>query len=253
LRQLGVLDETSWRGKQVIIPNYMQGASNCVVSTPHYLVCCRSDCEGLLGELEESVGAPTASPERLLEVVGGLMAQSSLDDDTPTLLTSSLRNQLALIAATNQGEVPLHGRLFGQWLHYVFPRECAFPHKAGVAASISPHEFGDFAATNGEMLLHALDKRNATIGPVNKEEAEWMTQWSPEEELVAEHAATSKLDLFAPWERRGGAARILSIVSFFGVSALLLRVLRSGFSKLGGFASSSSRPSCVFSEKQHYV
>ena len=22
--------------------------------------------------------------------------------------------------------VPLHGRLFSQWLHYVFPRECAF-------------------------------------------------------------------------------------------------------------------------------
>ena len=26
---LGALDETSWLGKQVIIPNYIQGASNC--------------------------------------------------------------------------------------------------------------------------------------------------------------------------------------------------------------------------------
>jgi len=249
LRQLGVLDETSSRGKQVIIPNYIQGASNCVVSTPHYLVCCSSDCEVLLSELEEAVAAPTASPERLLEVVGGLISQSSLDDDAPTLLTRSLRHQLRQIADTNQGEVPLHGRLFGQWLHYVFPRQCAFPHKAGVAASVSPHEFGDYAATSGEMLLHAMDKDNATVGPVNKEGAEWMSQWSPEEELVAEHSASS-MDLFAPWERRNGAARILSIVSFLGVVAVLLKVLRSGVSNIGR---DTSRESCMWSEKQHYV
>merc|ERR1719433_2069986 len=33
LRELGALDETSsWRGKQVIVANYMQAASNCVVT-----------------------------------------------------------------------------------------------------------------------------------------------------------------------------------------------------------------------------
>jgi len=32
LRDLGALDETStWRGKQVIIANYIQGASNCII------------------------------------------------------------------------------------------------------------------------------------------------------------------------------------------------------------------------------
>ena len=29
------------------------------------------------------------------------------------------------------GKVPIHGRLFAQWLHYVFPRDCAFPYKSG--------------------------------------------------------------------------------------------------------------------------
>merc|ERR1719420_125490 len=62
LRDLGALDETSrWHGKQVIIPNYIQGASNCIVSTSHYLVCCANECEPLLGEIEAAVGAPAAT------------------------------------------------------------------------------------------------------------------------------------------------------------------------------------------------
>jgi len=45
LRELGALDESSpWRGKQVIVSNYMQAASNCVVTRSHYLVCCMVEC-----------------------------------------------------------------------------------------------------------------------------------------------------------------------------------------------------------------
>merc|ERR1719327_407851 len=84
LREMGALDETSrWRGKQVIIPNYMQAASNCIVSTPHYLVCCQNHCESLLEEIELAVGAPMASPSELLAVVGNMTAQTSLEDDAP--------------------------------------------------------------------------------------------------------------------------------------------------------------------------
>merc|ERR1719221_378399 len=63
LRELGALDESSsWTGPQVIIPNYIQSTSNCIVSSSHYLVCCVNDCESLLGEIESAVGAPTAPP-----------------------------------------------------------------------------------------------------------------------------------------------------------------------------------------------
>jgi len=253
LRQLGVLDETSSRGKQVIIPNYMQGASNCIVATTHYMVCCASDCESLLSELEDAVGAPTATPERVLKVVGGLVAQSSLDDDLSIPLTGSLRAQLLQIAATNNGEVALHGRLFSQWLHYVFPRECAFPHKAGVAASIAPHEFGDYYTSSADMLKHALqdmqDASNASAAPVSKESTEWMSQWSPEEELVAEHAGPS--DFSAPWERRSGAAKVFSVVSFLGMLVMMLSALRTSLSKSGrGPSKSSLLPAA---SKQHYV
>merc|ERR1719420_1915788 len=84
LRDLGALDETSrWMGKQVIIPNYIQAASNCIISTPHYMVCCANDCEMLLGEIERAVGAPVASPDELLSLVGNMTSQTTLDHDDP--------------------------------------------------------------------------------------------------------------------------------------------------------------------------
>merc|ERR1719277_1860387 len=65
LRQLGALDETSrWHGKEVIIPNYIEAASNCLIAAPHYLVCCIDHCEHILGELEVEIVAPVALPSR---------------------------------------------------------------------------------------------------------------------------------------------------------------------------------------------
>ena len=58
LRELGVLDESSpRRGKQVMIPNYLQVASNCIVTTPQYSVCCKNECEQLLGDIELAIDA----------------------------------------------------------------------------------------------------------------------------------------------------------------------------------------------------
>merc|ERR1740121_19660 len=194
LRQLGALDETSWRGKQVIVSNYMQGASNCAVATP----------------------------ERLLEIITGMVAQSSLDDDFPPSLTGSMQLQLEQIAAAHSGKVPLHGRLFAQWFHYVFPRECAFPHKAGVVSTTTPHEHGQFYASDVEMHLHALNANHSSL--VSKEGQEWMSQWSPEEELIAEHAAGFE----ALWECGLGAAKLMSIASFVSMATM---ILRSGLEK----------------------
>merc|ERR1719284_1407664 len=106
LRDLGALDETSlWHGKQVIIPNYLQASSNCIVATSHYLVCCMNECEGLLGEIEQQVGQPMASPEQILEIVGTLSSSSS-EDDEPPVLDKGLAEQLRSVAAPHGGLVP---------------------------------------------------------------------------------------------------------------------------------------------------
>jgi len=189
LRDLGALDETSsWYGKQVIIPNYMQAVSNCVVGSKHYLVCCQNDCEDIFGEIESKLPRPTAQADQILSVVGNITAQLSVDDDDPPHLDASLHSQLNQIAAGNGGQVPLHGRLFAQWLHYVFPRQCPFPHKSGTASALTPAEFGDgFIASKNEMKTHAASvNETELVAAMGKEDLQWMSQWSPEEELITD-------------------------------------------------------------------
>merc|ERR1719265_1672134 len=199
LREMGVLDETSsWKGKQVIIPNYMQAASNCIVATQHYLVCCINECESLLTEIEMRIAAPTATPSEILAIVQNMTSPVSEDDDAPLRLDKSLTSQLEQVALSTGGKVPLHGRLFAQWLHYVFPRECPFPHKTGVVSSATPSEYGEsHIATTEDMRQYAADATSLDIPEsLGKDELQWMSQWSEDEELTLDYS----LELRAPWE-----------------------------------------------------
>jgi len=207
LRQLGALDESSsWHGKQVIIPNYLQATSNCIVNSQHYSVCCANECEGLMGEIEGAVQAPVATPEEILSIVAKMTSPSGVDK--PLELGNHQEVQLRRIAKMHSGRVPLHGRLFAQWLHYAFPRECPFPHKTGKAAQARPDEFGsDFVATVEEMGRHAHGVENATAawearqGPPPTD-SHYMSQWSEEEELLVDYAS----QLRWPWLVRHGLA-----------------------------------------------
>ena len=54
LQELGApVDTSAWYGKEVIIPNYIQGTSNCMVATSHYHVCCLIMCEEILRAIED--------------------------------------------------------------------------------------------------------------------------------------------------------------------------------------------------------
>jgi len=204
LRQLGALDESSsWSGPKVVITNYMQAASNCIVSAAHYRVCCMNECESILGEVEDFAASPLASAEVILQALAN---HSSPLDDNIVKLSKSMKRQLEDIArASPGGLVPLHGRLFAQWLHYAFPRECPFPHRAGETVALSPLEFGDqYAASEEEMAAVAT----STPAPANSSDDDHMSQWSQEEELLSE---TTRLH--APWEpRMSGSVMCLFLV-----------------------------------------
>lgn len=220
LRELGALDESSSiTGPQVIIPNYIQATSNCIVSTSHYLVCCQNECEDILGEIELARASPTASPKEILAFVANMTSRGSIEDDESDespQLKGELTEQLELIANMQGGVVPLHGRLFSQWLHYVFPRECPFPHKLGLTSSVTPIQYGeDYVATDSDMKKHAVNASKASIPiSVNKDELQWMSQWSPDEEFIVDYSS----ELGMSWERRLllGAAGIVLLV--FGIT-----------------------------------
>jgi hypothetical protein len=214
LRSLGALDDSPGKGPSVIVANYLQGASNCIVTEEHYRVCCVNECEAHLSDIERAVESPTATPDQIVAVVGNI---SDLDDSSLGLSTS-LESQLREIARLHKGRVPLHGRLFALWLHYVFPHDCSFPYRAGTVTDMAPEEYSGYIASAHEMESNAeTDSRGTNASafegaPLEEGEAlQW--QWNQEEEeLVAEHWV-------APWESRGASP---SGVAAASVAAVLL-------------------------------
>jgi len=227
LRDLGALDDSSWRGPQVIIPNYMQAASNCIVSTPNYLVCCVNECEDVMGEIERQFQMPVAPADRVLNLVANM---TNFDDERPDL-NGTLGAQLHRIAEVHGGQVPLHGRLFAQWLHYVFPRECPFPHKIGATVTQTPIERGDDTlASRDEVERHASTRNLNSESADLAEEADVMSQWTEDEELVGDYSAQMR----APWQGSGWAASGGALfVVLLGFAALVRSTARGAAVSLG--------------------
>merc|ERR1719487_1113938 len=217
LRQTGALDETGRGGPAVIIPNYLAGPTNCIASSSYYSVCCMNECEGLMNELEHKIQSPKASPERLLGLVGNL---SSSTVDAPRTFPSAMKEKLHAIADHHEGEVPIHGRFFAQWLHFAFPNECPYPQVAESAAVLTPSQWMDakvWTASEDERQRH-MEADNTTL----PEEAAFMSQWSDDEVLP----------VFEPQKtRRGALARLLR----WGVQiAGIVVVLRSAVAAWSG-------------------
>merc|ERR1719394_587291 len=138
LRQLGVLDETDGRHPSVIIANYLASRANCLAFTSFHSVCCIDECEGLMGHLERAIAEPRASPSRIAELVSGMHSDTV---DAPRNLSAPLLTRLREIADHHDGLVPLHGRLFAQWMHHAYPLECPYPHAAGTTQPLPPNEW----------------------------------------------------------------------------------------------------------------
>ena len=109
LRDLGALDDTDPSHPSVIIPNYIQSASNCIASESLYSVCCLNECEQLMSHLEREIDAPEAEPSRIAAIVSAL---PSTTVEAPRTLSPALMGRLEEAAAHHDGTVQLHGRLF---------------------------------------------------------------------------------------------------------------------------------------------
>merc|ERR1719335_1215814 len=144
------------------------------------------ECEGLLGHLERQIAAPEGTPARIGTLVSELSSSSVV---APRKLSATLTDRLGEIAATHGGSVPLHGRLFAQWMHHAFPRECPYPHLSGTTNPQTPDEWlestgEETTATEEEMLVHVEKADLAANNTAQDEVDDVVLPWSPEEELL---------------------------------------------------------------------
>jgi hypothetical protein len=136
LQALGALDMSdALRGPKVIVSNYILAKSNCLAHSNTYSICCLNECESLYRHLEDSTATTGSTPHRIVELVS---AMSSSTVQAPRNLSQALVRRLEEIALHDNRGIFLHSRLFAQWMHQAFPRECSYPHLSGTTTSLSP-------------------------------------------------------------------------------------------------------------------
>jgi len=182
LRNLGVLEEQGMQSPRIVMANYITSVSRCYPFSSYFSICCHDECEDLMGSLEHAIAAPQATPARIAEVVSGLSSEAR---PAPWDIPQKLLDRLDAIAKHHNGEVPLHGRLFMQWMHHAFPQECSFPHVSGTTSPVTQDEW-----------LERHDALEDVLAPTSDREAHSMRRpeihagldalpWTEVEELVA--------------------------------------------------------------------
>jgi len=243
LRELGALDETDPESPSVIIPNYVNAPSNCIASSSFYSVCCLDECEQLMGHLEENIKASEAPAAVVADLVANLPSSTV---QAPRSLPASLLARLEEVAAPHAGVVQLHGRMFGQWMHHAFPRECPFPHVAGATAPRTPNEWmestgAESLASQEEMriLVDKVAKSPSEVHPGNE-----LNHWESHEELLVPRLATSQSS-FADVARK--------LIFFVVLVSMGVSSLGSGVKAVSAM-STPGRGNAVFGKtKEHLV
>lgn len=229
LRQLGALDESNPQDPRVMVPNYIYAKSNCVAKSGYYVVCCLNECESLQDHLERSIAKPEASPKEVAAVVAHLPSSTV---HAPRNLSQFLLERLEAVAVSNGGKVPLHSRLFGQWLHHAYPRECPYPHLAGTTRPLTAQKFmketGEkHLASKEEMRQHAESASWSAQGAEAARAAlllgdEELLPWSSEEELLYSKGPVNMESVGTRWAR--------SLLMFAGAVALACTLVRTALS-----------------------
>lgn len=224
LRQLGALDEADPQRPSVIIANYVNSPSNCVASSSFYSVCCIDECESLKGHLETHIAAPDSSPARIVELVEDL---SSSTTEAPRSLPAPLVKRLEKIVVQQGGVVPLHGRLFAQWMHHAYPRECTYPHLSGTTNPLTPEmwtkQTGEDSCSDAEtMRWHVEEAKQGFRARHATDSADTDLPWSAEEELFVIHPEVHDVDsMKKPRAVRKGLA-LMACAAIVSMTVMLL-------------------------------
>jgi len=234
LKHAGAIDDSDPSAPRVIIPNYLQLPSNCLVPSDYYAICCMDRCESMMAHLEREIQAPYATAERIIHIVASLPSASVPANRT---LPDGLVRKLEEVAAHHGGVVPLHGRLFAQWMHFAYPRECVYPHISNTTGGMSQAEWESATGLNSSLSKAEVAAFAETLPAVDDalpcgpgEGDVCMGMWVLEEELVDVarwHAARAAQE----WQQASAARQVLGLAALVALIVSSAATIRDFVSK----------------------
>jgi len=191
MRHIGVLDESNPASPRLLTANYINSPTNCLQPTGYYMVCCHNECDDILGQLERQLAAPSATPMEILTAFKALPGTAAALRGNR--LPPALLRRLEEVAGAHGGRVPIHGRLFAQWLHHVYPNECPYPHLSGKKNPQWMQDFeeetGKVSQLTGEEMASFVRNASRTVAPQPMKtlsaDAGSCAPWESQEELFA--------------------------------------------------------------------
>jgi len=231
MRSIGVLDESDPKQPRLLSANYINSPTNCLQPTGYYMVCCHNECDDILGQLEVQLGQPSATPT---EISAALRTTSANAGSLRAgLIAPALRRRLQEVADHHGGRVPIHGRLFAQWLHHVFPHECPYPHMSGSKHQQWVYDFEEETGkvstlSDEEMQSFVLKASKLSSNKTLSADAGSCAPWDEEEELFAPFPRGVPLHELENdphvWNVAGGIACLAALATF---TISLLRTCKS--------------------------
>jgi len=252
LQYSGSVDSTG-KLPQVVIPNYVGSYTNCLGGSNTYSFCCKDVCEPLFTSIEDEIRAPHALPSDILRIVETV----SVDNNPLRTVPEELRTRLGSIAGQNGGYVPIHGRLFAQWLHHLYPQHCKYPeykpiHQISLTTKSYEDKYGkplfhnvvdlpSVAAEWQQLYNDAEVFLEEESGSNSHTKMPLLTYWDPHERLLYETSGPSLLS----WKCIG---RVMRLIVFVAGIVSTCHALNSYLFIVGGH----SWP-CVASKKSHMI
>jgi hypothetical protein len=213
LRKTGALDESTPSSPEVLISNYVMGPGNCYSSSTYFQYCCINQCSNILAGIEAQIEGSEAAPQDVLYAVGNASAAISIElEEEAQSLPEPLIEKLDSIAKRHGGKVPIHGRLFAQWLHFGFPVKCPYPHMPTSESSNDALTANDFLKTANEQEMQQYIAASGHAGSASERT---LSQWTDDEILL--DAPSHAMSDFVR-----GAFRAVAIVSVIVLTVMSL-------------------------------
>jgi len=214
LRAFGALDESDPQRPRVIIPNYVHAPSNCVASSSYYHVCCVNECDELMGQLEAKLAKPEASPSEIIKSIEAMPSSTVSHNRT---LPAYLLRHLQETADVHGGLIPIHGRLFGQWMHFAYPRECSYPQTSTKLKPMTEVEWirlhrRETSMNTTEMWAYLNASLQNSSADIEEPETPSSLLWTMDEELVVNRPPRTVWQLLATAVRHLMSAGVIGAV-----------------------------------------